>query len=149
MLILFHSVYLLSHSQQADYMILRPSVMVMTCGPQDTNLVNTSIRNLLALDTTLLRKNMSMYYEDLGLCYWVKSGGNIESEFLQISIVTTRKALHHNPSSTKAFWSLAFGYTFAGDCERGKYYMEKYKQFTKKKYWDPEQERQLFANCSI
>ena len=130
-------------------MNLRPSVMIMTCGPQDTNLVNTSIRNLLALDTTLLRKNMSMYYEDLGICYWVKSAGKVENEFLQMSIVTTLKALHHNPSSTKAFWSLAFGYTFAGDCERGKYYMEKYKQFTKKRHWDPEQERQLFANCSI
>lgn len=146
---LLHVMALSASSQLADYAKWRPSVMVMNCGVVDTTTLNTSIRNLLALDTNLLTKNMNMYYEDLGLCYWVKSGGNVESEYLQLSIVTTQKALHHNPTSTKAFWSLAFGYTFAGNCERGKYYMEKYKQFTKKKYWDLEQEQQLFANCSI
>ena len=48
-------------AQQTDYAKLRPSVLVTACGVQDSSIVNTSIRNLLALDTSGIIKNMHMY----------------------------------------------------------------------------------------
>ena len=59
-------------AQSTDYAKLRPTVMVMTCGAIDSGIVNTSIRNLLTLDTSGIKKNMYMYYGDLGKCYWLK-----------------------------------------------------------------------------
>lgn len=52
-------------AQQTDYAKLRPTVLITACGVQDSSIVNTSIRNLLALDTSGIKKNMHMYYEDL------------------------------------------------------------------------------------
>lgn len=136
-------------AQQTDYAKLRPTVMVMTCGALDSGIVNTSLRNLLALDTSGIKKNMYMYYEDLGQCYWLKSGGEEGSYYLKLSIATTRKALYHSPESSKALWNLAFAHTMNGDCDMGRSCIEQYKLATKKKYWDEDQIRLLFERCSI
>jgi hypothetical protein len=136
-------------AQQTDYANLRPTVLVTVCGPQDSSIVNTSIRNLLALDTSRINKNMHMYYEDLGQCYWKKSGGEDGQHYIQMSIEATSKALYHQPESSKALWNLAFAYTMNNDCDKGKMYIERYKLATKKKYWDEEQMRLLFEKCSI
>lgn len=136
-------------SQQTDYAKLRPTVLITTCGAQDSNVVNTSIRNLLALDTSGINKNMHMYYEDLGQCYWKKSGGEDGQHYLQLSIEATSKALYHDPKSSKALWNLAFAYTMNGDCDKGISYIEQYKLVTKKKYVDEDQIKLLFENCGI
>ncbi|HQW01268.1 MAG TPA: hypothetical protein PLV75_08635 [Saprospiraceae bacterium] len=136
-------------AQQTDYAKLRPSVLVTACGVQDSSIVNTSIRNLLALDTSGIIKNMHMYYEDLGQCYWMKSGGKDGQHYLQLSIEVTNKALYHQPESSKALWNLAFAHTMMGDCEKGRSYIEKYKLATRKKYWDEDQIRLLLERCSI
>lgn len=136
-------------AQSTDYAKLRPTVMVMTCGALDSGIVNTSLRNLLTLDTSRIEKNMHMYYEDLGQCYWLKSGGDDGSHYLQLSIEATSKALYHDPKSSKALWNLAFAHTMSGDCDMGKSYIEKYKLVTKKKYWDEEQIQLLLERCSM
>lgn len=136
-------------AQPTDYAKLRPTVLIMACGVQDSSIVNTSIRNLLALDTNGIKKNMHMYYEDLGQCYWKKSGGKDGPHYLQLSIEATSKALYHQPESSKALWNLAFAYTMNGNCDMGKSYIEKYKLVTKKKYVDEEQIKLLFEQCSI
>ncbi len=136
-------------AQSTDYAKLRSTVLVTVCGPQDSSIVNRSIRNLLALDTSGIKKNMHMYYEDLGQCYWKKTGGEDGQHYLQMSIETTRKALFHDPQSSKALWNLAFAHTMNGDCDMGRSYIEKYKLATKKKYWEEDQIRLLFERCSI
>lgn len=135
-------------AQQTDYAKLRPTVLVTTCEANDSSVVNTSIRNLLVLDTSTIKKNMHMYYEDLGQCYWKKSGGDDGNHYLQLSIEATQKALYHQPESSKALWNLAFAHTMMGDCDKGRSYIEQYKLATKKKYWDEDQIRLLFEKCS-
>jgi hypothetical protein len=105
--------------QHTDYAKLRPTVMVMSCGAVDSGIVNTSIRNLLALDTSAIMKNMHMYYEDLGQCYWKMSGGEDGPHYLQLSINATSKALYHDPKSSKALWNLAFAHTLNGRLRHG------------------------------
>jgi len=123
--------------------------MVMSCGAVDSGIVNTSIRNLLALDTSGIMKNMHMYYEDLGQCYWKMSGGEDGPHYLQLSINATSKALYHDPKSSKALWNLAFAHTLMGDCDKGRSYIEQYKFATRKKYWDEDQIRLLLERCNI
>lgn len=136
-------------AQSKDYAKLRPTVMVMSCGALDSGIVNTSLRNLMGLDTNRIKKNIHMYYEDLGQCYWLKSGGEEGSFYLKLSIATTRKALYHNPKSSKALWNLAFAYTKNGDCDTGKNYIAKYKEVSKKKYWHEDQTNLLFEHCGV
>ncbi len=135
-------------SQKTDYANLRPTVLVQACGTQDSSVVNTSIRNLLALDTSGIKKNMHMYYEDLGQYYWKKSGGEDGQYYLQLSIEASSKALYHDPKSSKALWNLAFAHTMMSNCEKGRIYIQQYKLATKKKYWDEDQMRLLFEKCS-
>ncbi len=147
MLICLQSICLLTFGQRVDYMKLRPTVLMMTCRTTDAHALDTSLQNLILLDTNKITKNLYIYYEDLGQCYWLLSRGQMGSTYLQKSIEMTLKALYHKPNATTALWNLSYAYSFNGQCDTSKYYMEKYKQFIKKKYWDEEQERELFAHC--
>lgn len=138
---------LLTFGQRVDYMRLRPSVLMLTCRVMDTNALDSSLQSLILLDTNRITKNLYIYYEDLGQCYWLLSKGQMGSMYLQKAIEMTLKALYHKPNATTALWNLSFAYSFNGQCDTSKYYMQKYKQFIKKKYWDEEQERELFAHC--
>ena len=148
-LILLLSVSMLSYSQRVDYMTLRPSVMMYTCRAIDSIALNTSLHNLVELDTNKIAKNLHIYYEDLGQCYWILSQGQMGSFYINKAIEATLKALYHKPDATTALWNLSFAYTFNGDCTTGKYYMEKYRQHSKKKYWYEDQERMLFQHCGL
>lgn len=136
-------------AQQTDYAKIRPTVLITACGANDSNMVNTSIHNLLALDTSGIKKNLHMYYEDLGQCYWKKSGGEDGQHYLQLSIEATSKALYHQPESSKALWNLALAHMINGNCDMAKNYIEQYMQATKKKYWQEDQIKLLFERCSI
>jgi len=140
---------LLAYSQRVDYMTLRPSIMMMTYRAVDSVALDTSLRGLISIDTNMITKNLYIYYEDLGQCYWVLSQGKMGSMYLEKSIETTLKALYHKPNATTALWNLSFAYRFNGDCDTAKYYMERYKQFTRKKFWYEDQERLLFAHCGM
>ena len=147
MLILLQFIGLLTFSQRVDYMKLRPSVMIFSSKAIDANALDSSFQSLILLDTNKITKNLYVYYEDLGQCYWVLSQGKMGSAYLLKSIEMTLKALYHKPNATTALWNLSFAYRFNGDCQTAKYYMERYKQLTKKKYWYEDQERILFAHC--
>lgn len=148
-LILLQTFCLLSYSQRVDYMSLRPSVMMYTSRAIDSIALNTSLQYLVELDTNRITKNLYIYYEDLGQCYWILSQGQKGSFYIIKSIEVTHKALYHKPDATTALWNLSFAYTFNGDCVAGKYYMEKYRHYSKKKYWYKDQERMLFQHCSL
>ncbi len=147
--ILLHLFASIGHSQKVDYADIRDSVRTIACGAPDTADVNQSLRNLTSLDTTLIEKNIHMYYEDLGMCYWMFTNGENGQIYIRLAIEANHKALYHKPKSTKALWNLSVAYFIMGDCLNGKLYMEKYKQYAKKKYWDEEQEKGLLERCEF
>jgi len=134
-------------AQESDYAKIRPSIIALTCGTKDVSMIDTSITQLLALDTNTIEKNLSVYYEDLGQLYWLKAVRLPNDSNLVKSIAFTQKALYHNPKSTKAYWNLACAHIFNGDCEQGQQCLEKYNQYIKPKYRDEEEQKQLLALC--
>ncbi len=135
-----------AYGQKIDYRHIRDSVMALTCGAVDSSTVYGSFRNLMALDTNTIGKNIHQYYEDLGICYWMMSGGKNE-KYLYQSIKANQSAIYHKPRSTKALWNLSFAYFQIGDCDNGKRYLTLYNKYTRKKYSDTEMEVSLLARC--
>jgi hypothetical protein len=135
-------------SQSTDYAVIRDDAKKYSCSATDTSGIYNTIRNLQALDTTRITHNMYLYYQDLGICYWLLSGGDKDNPDLSKAITLLHQSLYHNPLSTSGFHTLFFLYNFAGDCAKSKYYMDQYKLNTKKKYWDKEQEKALAARCN-
>jgi len=144
---LLFNVFVLS-GQQTDYMKIRDEMKGISCTATDSSSVYNTILNLTAIDTTTITKNMELYYEDLGKCFWLLSKPYQENPELSQAIALMHKALYHKPSSTSIFWNLATFYNFYGDCAKSRFYMEQYKLYTKKKYWKEDYEKELQSRCS-
>lgn len=135
-------------AQSTDYAVIREETKKYSCSATDTSSIYNTIRNLQALDTSIITHNMYLYYQDFATCYWLLSGGDKNNPDLSKAIALMHRSLYHKPLSTKGFYSLAFFYSVSGDCAKSKYYMDQYKLNTKKKYWDKEQEKALAARCN-
>ena len=132
-----------SIGQKIDYRDIRDKTMSLTCGPGiDSSDVFGSMRRLEALDTNQIGKNIYMYYEDLGICYWMAST-KPGTDYLQKAVKANRSALHHKPKSTRAMWDIAFGYAMLNDCTQAKYYLGLYEKHTPKKYLDESHDQQV------
>jgi len=149
LIVFLHFVALALSSQSVDYAKIRPTTMVMVCGTPDTGMVNSSIRNLRALDTSEIHKNMDVYYTDLALCYWLKASFEHEDHYLQLCKKTSLQALSHNPKSTKALWNLSLAYLVSDECAKGKYYMDLYTKYAKQREWDTAEVQKMLDNCGI
>ncbi len=138
------------YSQKIDYRDIRDNNMSLTCGPRiDSSDVYGSLRRLEALDTNQIGKNIHMYYEDLGICYWMASS-KPGTNYLQKAVDANRKALYHKPKSTRAMWDLAFGYARLNDCTKAKLYLGLYEKHTPKKYLGESHDKevaQLLVSC--
>ena len=137
-------------SQKIDYRDIRDKNMSLTCGPGiDSSDVYGSMRRLEALDTNLIEKNIHMYYEDLGTCYWMAQG-KPGADYLQKSVEANQHALYHKPRSTKAMWNIAFSYAKQNDCGKAKHYLSLYEKHTPKKYLNEDHDKevaQILAGC--
>lgn len=137
----------ISSSQTLDYLDIRDSILIQTCGGKDTTTVHNSLSNLESLDVSLLRKNIHQYYQDLGARYWLLSGSRENAGYMDLAIDAYRKAFTHNPKSSTALYSLSFISFVKLDCNQGKYYMGLYKKATPKRYFNPELEKLSQTNC--
>ena|GEM_PF-1413805 len=139
------------HGQKVDYLDIRDELIVLSCsGPIDSADVFNSIRNLETLDTTAIRKNIHVYYEDLGVKYWLASLGQ-NRIFLEKSISANQSALYHKPKDAKALWSLAFAYGLLKDCEMARHYFKLYRDYLPHRLWGEEDEKgvsQVLALCN-
>jgi hypothetical protein len=137
-------------SQKINYRHIRYSVYLLPCGAPDSASVWASIHNLEALDTTKITKHINEYYTDLGICYWLVSGGKKGEKYRKLALKTDSGALYHNPKDTKALWNASIDYFSIGDCEKGKYYMTLYKKYTPKRFVDEQDEieiNNMIAKC--
>ena len=139
-----------SNSQKVDYLKVRDELVVLTCGgPKDSADVFESIRRLEAFDTSIIKRNINRYYEDLGTYYWLVSGLH-DNVYTKKAISAFKSALYHEPHSRKALWDLAFAYGIIHECETAKIYFAEYHKYTPLKYESNEskhQENQLLVKC--
>ncbi|MEP7196416.1 MAG: hypothetical protein ABI851_07825 [Saprospiraceae bacterium] len=132
-------------AQKVDYLSIRDN----TCGINDSlSLVQSRIK-MEAFDTNLIKSNLDSYYYDLGMIYYKVYCWDSNPLYINKAIYSNEMALFHNPKSNLAYWQLGFiNYFFLKDCEKGKSYIEKYKQYTKRKHWDNDQIKELTKFCS-
>ena len=139
---------LTSYSQKINYEKIRNSLTSITCGKNDTLTVITAKQKLESLDTNSINKNLYLYYSDLATSYLLFYIRNKDSVFLYKSIENYNKSLFHKSNYSKAYWQLSFCYYFfLRDCDKGKYYLTRYKKVEKEKYWYMEQIKMLVAKC--
>lgn len=134
--------------QTLDYKSIRDSLTKLSCGKMDSSTVfNTKIK-LETFDTALISSNIAMYYHDLGWCYYRIYGYTKDTSFIAMMSASYDKALSHNPNYGSVLWDKSFiHYFFYNDCQKGKYYMDRYKKVTRKKYWNHEQMKLFAENC--
>ena len=136
-----------SFSQKIDYLDIRDSILIITCGEKNSTTLTESIYNLESLDILRLSKNLHQYYQDLGIRYWLMSGSDKNSLYTDRALDSYQNALLHNPKSTNALYNLSFISLVKHDCDRGKYYLDQYKKHTRKKYLDPQLEKMVMIKC--
>ena len=145
--------------KSTDYKDYRNELAPVVCGFRDSVTLNQIQSNLENFDTTLIIANKVTYYIDLAGCYYeqtihpIDSSGYhlsaLDSMYIWKTIECYNKALFHEPKNTQAIWNLLFSYSMVGECEKSLYYLNLYKAYEKKKYWDKEQIGYLIKRCSV
>lgn len=136
------------YCQKMDYKMWKDSLTQLSCIVMDSMTVIETRKNLESFDTSLIESNIDMYYHDLGWCYYMLYFHTKDTAYIRMASLTYDKALYHNPNNSKALWEKSFyNYFFYKDCIKGKYFMDRYKKSTRKKYWNKEQIRLLSAKC--
>jgi len=134
-------------SQKVDYEIMRESLELISCNPkgyQNVFQANLELRNI---DTSIIDKNLDLYYSDLAWSYYVLYLYSKDNNLVGKSIENYKKADHHKPNVSKTYWQLSFLYFLQGDCIAGKYYLEKFKSVTDKEYWHKDQIKLITKDC--
>lgn len=128
--------------------MLKDSLSQLSCTVMDSMTLIETRKNLESFDTSLIASNIDMYYNDLGWCYYMLYPCTKDTAYIRKSSLAYDKALYHNPNNSKALWQKSFyNYFFYKDCIKGKYFMDRYKKSTRKKYWNKEQIRLLSEKC--
>lgn len=137
-------------AQSKNYLKYRDGLLSPACGKvPDSSEIFTVIQKMENFDTTYINKNMQMYYEDLGLYYYLASSFGDETYFYK-AIPAFNSALFHQTNSEKALWNLAFLYGFLHECEKAKVYFATYRQYYPKVFNSEsraQQEKELLAHC--
>ncbi len=147
-LILLVCLSLQTSAQSHDYEEIRDTVFKITCGKVDSmQAVNRRI-SLENFDTNSVTSNIKLYYSDLGWTYYLLCLHTEDTAFIRPACRAYTKALYHDPKYSAALYHLSFfNYYFYKDCIKGKYYMDRYKKATRKKYWQNEQIKSLVKRC--
>jgi len=137
-------------AQKRDYKKVRDEILSPACKTVlDSSEVFGTIQRLEEMDTNIVRKNLHVYYEDLGQYYWLASGkGN--NNYLNRAVDALHSALYHQPHSRKALWDLAFVYGFLYECDTARAYFKEYHKYTPLEYaseYSTQQENELLAKC--
>jgi tetratricopeptide (TPR) repeat protein len=104
----------------------------------DTNLdsVNLTLEHLLAIDTLTLASGLDDYYYDLGMTYYVKSEMHQQAEYRDLAIAAFNDCVKVNQERGSAYYNLSLMYALHHQLDEAKLYLDLYKKYTKKKYWD-------------
>ena len=132
--------------QKIDYLKVRDSLAMLSCGSYDRDINLKAINNLENYDVAILNKNIHLYYEDLAICYW-KEARLKDEIFLQKGITANLAALHYKTGSPRALSGLVLSYSALNKCEEAKYYLDKLRTNLPKKKWDEEMDKFVETSC--
>jgi len=119
-----------------DYIKIKKETSTTSCVQHDTNSVNLSIKNLLAIDTLKITNGLLEYRYDLGMNYYLKAALYKQNEWFYLAISNFKKCIAIDKKYGPAYYNIALIYRFLGDNANAKVYLNLYKKYTKKKYWD-------------
>ena len=134
-------------SQGLDYKTVSDSLSTLSCGKVDSLTVTETRTRLENFDTTKITKNIHLYYRDLEWCYYRLYLVTKDTSYIYKCIDSNKKSLHSKSDFSPALWEISFCYYLLGDCKKGKYYLEKYKNSTDKNNWREEQIKRMTAKC--
>jgi hypothetical protein len=119
--------------KKIDYLKIREDVRAPLCGIRDSVSTRETYANLLAVDSSSLKKNKDMYYGDLAemerLLYMYH--GNVG--MLRSEIDHSMAEISYNPKAYDAMWGLAFAFHLFGECARMEDYLKMYDAAVPKK----------------
>ena len=136
-----------SFSQKGDYKIMRDSITKLSCKTFDSLTIVLTNIELKNIDTNLYDKNVELYYQDLGWSYYRLYLYTKDTALIRNSIECYKNGNFHKPNASTTFWQLAHLNYLLGDCETGKYYVDKFKEVTEKQYWREEQIKLITKRC--
>lgn len=136
-----------AYSQKCDYKVMRDSIPKLSCKPTDSLTVIQTNLELRNIDTNLIDKNLDLYYSDFGWSYYRLYLFTKDTTLVRKSIENYLKADYHRPNGSGTYWQLSFLYYLLRDCDKGKYYLEKFKSVTDKQYWREDQIKLMTKDC--
>lgn len=134
--------------QSADYLIIRDSIVIYSCGKVDIEIVYETREKLFNLDTSVISNNIYQYYKDIAGCYFKIWGKTKDIKDAYLAIDYNKKSIIKNPEYNISYWDIAFIYYFIGECKNGDDYLEQYKKKTDESNWDLDQFKQLKEICA-
>jgi hypothetical protein len=134
-------------AQKLDYLSIRDSLTMATCGRTDSVTTMRMYNNLVEFDTAVVGANIKYYYYDLGMAYYKRFGNTHDTNYLRKSVSIFEKSLHHDPNFSGSLWNLALGYCFLENCTSSLYYLNRYKQITPKRKRMKDQNRYIESHC--
>lgn len=122
----------LSFGQEVDYKNIHDSL------PKVSKLDSHSLQKhrvkLLNYDTTLIVKNIHLYYQDLGECYSLLYAKTMDTSHLATAINYYKISLSHKDKNSKVLYNIALCCFLTQDCRSGSNYLDKYRNTTARKY---------------
>jgi len=137
-----------SLAQNYDYKILRDSLTRLSCKPTDSVTVAKVNRELLNIDTSLIDKNIHIYYSDLAWSYYRMYLFSKDTNQVRSSISNYENSDFHKPNSSTTYWQLASLYMILKDCDKGLHYLERHIDVTEEAYLRYEQIQFLRDKCA-
>jgi len=90
---------------------------------------------LLNLDTNTIKKNIHIYYQDLGQSFYYLFKKTKDSSIIRLAIESFDKSLYHKPNNSRVLLDISMCYFLLSQCKLGNNYLDKYKKMTPIKYW--------------
>lgn len=119
-----------------DYNKIRNQTVLHSCTITNSDTVELTLKNLLALDTLLIKKGLDNYFYDLGMTYYIKGYMGLQKEYKNLAITTFRKCTIINSKRGDAYYNLSLIYLIEKNYSQAKVMLILYKKHTRKKFWD-------------
>jgi hypothetical protein len=113
-------------SQKSDYKIVRDSITKLSCKTFDSLTVVETNAVLKNIDTTMLDKNVALYYRDLGWSYYRVYLFTKDTVLIRNSIDCYLQANFHKPHDPSTLWELAHLNYIIRECSTGKQFIEQF-----------------------
>jgi hypothetical protein len=130
---------LISAQEGIDYLKIRNSLVRTTCSAINQDTTELTYQNLMSIDSTKITNGLADYYYDLGMTYYEKTYFFEQKEFIPAMISSFENCIITDIKQSSAYWNLALHYSLNKQYELASAYLEKYKKYCKKKYWDKDQ----------